>query len=638
MGYPGFRMNSLGDAWVDIHGDADPFARDAERGVKQGAEAADDEAAEAGEDLGETLSKSMGKKLRESGPDLAREVERGLSRQKIRTKVTVQLDKDNNVVRKWVSTITDEIQDAFNDTDSGTGGFFKRIQTGISDAIGAGFNVSGRSPLIAALVPVIGAIVALVVGAIQAVNALVAVLTTLPSLVAALGIQVGVVALAFDGMGDAIQGAFAAKNAKELHEALKDLSPAAQSFVHNLLPLKDVFKELRQFVQENFFVGLGNLFGTGAPLQPLLGTLGGLGPVAHDLGEFFGQIARTLGSPSVVRFVEVLLPAISRFLDRFGPSLDKFLTGLTDLSITTLPFFEKLGSHLSGTLTILGEMFTTMSKDPETGNWLDSMDKTLLSIWLLIGSVFNFLKVLMAELDKAGGRNVIDAFTEALDRLAFFLSTPAGQKALEGIVNLSIISIQALTGLILTLLLVIAGFQYAGEAIKAFFTALWEGIKSLWDKIVNTFRNAPAQIQAALGNVDNILFDSGRRIVQGLLNGIRSMIPNIRNIMGTVMGVIRGFTPFSPAKEGPLSGSGDPMIAGQNIIERLAAGITAGSQDLGSAMTQATSNIVFGANSIQIGFNGALPTQQQAMQTGVAVGQGALSILARNTRLAVRAA
>ncbi len=631
-------MNSLGDAWVDIHGDADPFARDAERGVREGAKDAEDEAAEAGEDLGEVLSDSMGKRLREAGPDLAREVERGLTRQKIRTKVTVQFDKDNNVVRKWVSTITDEIQDAFNDTDSGTGGFFKRIQTGISDAIGAGFNISGRSPLIAALIPVVGAIIALVVGAIQAVNALVAVLTTLPALVAALGIQVGVVALAFDGMGKAIEGAFAAKNAKELNEALKDLSPAAQNFVHNILPLKDVFKELRLFVQENFFVGLGNLFGTGGALQPLLGVLGGLGPVAHDLGEFFREIARALGSPSVVQFVTLLLPAIGRFLDRFGPSLNTFLTGLTDFSITVLPFFEKLGSHLSATLTILGEMFTTMSKDPETGNWLDSMDKTLLSIWLLIGSVFNFLKVLMAELDKAGGRGVIDTFTEALDRLSFFLSTPTGQKALEGIINLSIISIKVLTGLIITILLVIAAFQFAGEAIKEFFVALWEGLKWLWNKIVGVFTSAPAEIKAALGNVDNMLFDSGRRIIQGLLNGIRSMVPNIRSIMGTVMGVIRSFTPFSPAKEGPLSGSGDPMIAGQNIIERLAAGITAGSQDLGSAMTQATSNIVFGANSIQIGFSGALPTQQQAMQTGVAVGQGAISILARNTRLAVRAA
>jgi hypothetical protein len=632
-------MNSLGDAWVDIHGDADPFARDAERGVREGAKDAEDEAAEAGEDLGETLSKAMGKRLRESGPDLAREVERGLGRQKIRTKVTVQFDKEGNVVRRWVSTITDEISDAFKDTDSrGPGGIFRRLQTGIADAIGAGFNVSGRSPLIALLVPAVGAIIGLVIGAIQAVNALVAVLVTVPALIASIGIQVGIVALAFDGMGEAIQGAFSAKNSKELHEALKDLTPAAQNFVHNILPLKDVFKELRAFVQENFFVGLGNLFGTGGPLQPLLGTVGGLGPVAHDLGEFFGQIARALGSPSVIRFVEMVLPAISRFLDRFGPSLEKFIIGLNDLSITALPFFERLGSHLSSTISMIGELFTNVSKDPATGTWLDQMDKTLLSIWLLTQSVIVFLKTLMEQLDKAGAREVIDTFTEALDRLTFFLSTPLGQKGLEGLINLAIISIKVLTGLMVLILLVLAAFQYAAEAISAFFTWVWDGIQSLWDKIIGLFTDADDQIIAALGNVDTMLFNVGARIIKGLIAGIRSMVPSLGGVMTIIASTITRYLPHSPAEEGPLSGSGDLMVAGKNIIDRLSAGITAGSQELGVAMTGATNNIVFGANAIQVGFNGALPTEAQAMQTGMAVGQGALSILARNTRLAVRTA
>jgi hypothetical protein len=256
----------------------------------------------------------------------------------------------------------------------------------------------------------------------------------------------------------------------------------------------------------------------------------------------------------------------------------------------------------------------------------------------LTQSVIVFLKTLMEQLDKAGAREVIDTFTEALDRLTFFLSTPLGQKGLEGLINLAIISIKVLTGLMVLILLVLAAFQYAAEAISAFFTWVWDGIQSLWDKIIGLFTDADDQIIAALGNVDTMLFNVGARIIKGLIAGIRSMVPSLGGVMTIIASTITRYLPHSPAEEGPLSGSGDLMVAGKNIIDRLSAGITAGSQELGVAMTGATNNIVFGANAIQVGFNGALPTEAQAMQTGMAVGQGALSILARNTRLAVRTA
>ena len=628
----GWRMNSLGDAWIDVHGDTNPFEREVERGVREAANDADDDAREGGDNLGETMAEAMGDRLRESGPMLAREVERGLSRQKIRTKVTAQLDKEGNVVRQWVTTITDEITEAFSEVGDGRSGIFKRFQTGFADAIGAGFNVSGRSPLVALLIPLVGVITGLVIGALQAANALVAVLATAPALIAAIGLQVGIVAIAFQGVGTAIQGAFAAKNAKELNEALKDLTPSARAFVLQLLPLRDFFKEVQDFVQENFFAGLGQLFGTGGALTPLMGVVGGLGPVARDLGEFFQGIARAFGSPAFVRFVELVLPSISRFLDRAGPQLTKFLDGISNLSIVALPTLERIGSDLMAAIGMLGTFFTETSKSGEAGSWLDSMYNTLLSIQLLIGSVIGFTKTLLKGLDEAGGRGVIDAFTAAFDQLIFFLQTPVGQKALEGLINGAIISIMIFTGLIETILAVIALIQFLSESVKEFFRAIGEA----WDAVVDFFTGADDQIKQTLGSIN--LFEVGKNIISSLINGMRAMVPNVRGIMNTITSTIRGFWPFSPAKEGPLSGSGDPMQAGENIINRLAQGITAGSQELGSTMNSSMSNIIFGPGAIRIGFEGALPTTQQAMQTGVAVGQGALAILARNTQLAVRGA
>jgi hypothetical protein len=79
------------------------------------------------------------------------------------------------------------------------------------------------------------------------------------------------------------------------------------------------------------------------------------------------------------------------------------------------------------------------------------------------------------------------------------------------------------------------------------------------------------------------------------------------------------------------------MIAGQKTMERFAEGIRMEIPAIQAASNEATSNIIFGRDSIRVAFEGALPTEQQAQQTGAAVGAGINGQLAaRNTRLAVR--
>src|SRR5699024_3559063 len=54
---------------------------------------------------------------------------------------------------------------------------------------------------------------------------------------------------------------------------------------------------------------------------------------------------------------------------------------------------------------------------------------------------------------------------------------------------------------------------------------------------------------------------------------IKSMISNIGSTMSNVAGTIRDFLPFSPAKEGPLSGDGAPEVSGARIAETLGEGV-----------------------------------------------------------------
>ena len=79
------------------------------------------------------------------------------------------------------------------------------------------------------------------------------------------------------------------------------------------------------------------------------------------------------------------------------------------------------------------------------------------------------------------------------------------------------------------------------------------------------------------------------------------------------------------------------MIAGQKTIQRFAEGMKLEIPELRSVSSDMVSNIVFGPGAIRVDFNGQLPTQEQAQQTGSAVGAGInRQLAARDTRLAVR--
>lgn len=679
-------MASLGDAWVDVHANTDPFEREAERGIRKGAKDAEDDFKEVGEEIGETITDSMGKEFKESGPKLARSIEDGIKKRKVRTKVTVEVDKDNNVVRRWVSTITDEVEEAFTKSTT-PGGPFSRIGTGIADAIGAGFNVSGKSPLIVFLIPLLGAVVGLVLAAVQAVGALVAILIVIPALIGAIALEVGVVMLAFEGVGKAIKGAFAAKNTKELQEALKGLTPAAQEFVKGLLPLKQFFSDLRKLAQENFFKELRDV------IPKIAHALGpsffkGFAALSAQMGRLFRHIGLFLASPIFVDFIKDLFPATIRFLRIFGPGFVAFLSGLIEMVDAALPFLTSLGEIITGNLMSLGVMFSDIAKDPAFQLWLDDMRNTLESTFELLGQIIAFLGVFMAQLNASGGQALIDSLVNAVGLLSFFFASGVGQKAMEGLVDIAIISIKAFTGFIIILASIFALLEVIGEYFKNDFIpnlvtgllAIGDGIINIgqffwWllTKIVEFYNNATrtvsgvgksvadtfirmraaviaavvqiltqiisirGRILAAVAGFGSLLFNAGRNIILGLVNGIKSLFNYLVSTMGWLAQTVRSYWPFSPAKTGPLSGRGDPKFAGQKIIQRIAEGMRMEAPELRSSSVEATSNITFGPNSIRVGFEGVVPTPQQAATTGSAVGTGILDQLAaRNTRLAVR--
>jgi phage-related protein len=127
--------------------------------------------------------------------------------------------------------------------------------------------------------------------------------------------------------------------------------------------------------------------------------------------------------------------------------------------------------------------------------------------------------------------------------------------------------------------------------VKAFVVASWN---RTWDDtigkarrsvsgVMSVIRSLPGLVRGALANAGSWLVQAGRNVIQGLINGIRSMFGPVGSAVSSIVQSIRNFLPFSPAKVGPLSGSGSPEIAGRKIATMLGAGMMAGRGDVAMA-------------------------------------------------------
>lgn len=92
---------------------------------------------------------------------------------------------------------------------------------------------------------------------------------------------------------------------------------------------------------------------------------------------------------------------------------------------------------------------------------------------------------------------------------------------------------------------------------------------------VGWFASLPAAIGSTVAGIGDWLVQSGRDLIQGFIDGINDMFTPIRNAVSGVMDYVAGFFPNSPAKHGPLSGSGWTKLgqSGLAIAEQFARGI-----------------------------------------------------------------
>lgn len=139
-------------------------------------------------------------------------------------------------------------------------------------------------------------------------------------------------------------------------------------------------------------------------------------------------------------------------------------------------------------------------------------------------------------------------------------------------------------GAISRVMSIVNGVRNVINIVRNAFNSARNAASSALNSMISLVRGIPGRIAGALGNIGSMLYQRGRALIQGFINGIKSMVGAANNaVSGVVSGVTR-FLPGSPAKEGPLSGKGYILLRARRMMADFAKGINMGAQEPPKAM------------------------------------------------------
>lgn len=390
---------------------------------------------------------------------------------------------------------------------------------------------------------------------------------------------------------------------------------------------------------------LGNLFGAlfGSADDEGRDFIKTLTDIINNLADFFRSAEGQKGLQNFVDQIKDVV-AIIKFLIgaiKLGISYFNFLNAVLDGVISGFQtgvhaigeFLQMLGEavvHGIGAVidffkALPGQLLDALKALP--GLVVGIITRMFDDVMHLIGVGIGLVLFTFTELPK----RIIGAVQALPELLGDIISAAwqfAEQKTLEGIT--------AVIGFIKSLpsrIIALAGF--IGASISAFFTRIFSGgkdrAKSAFDAIVGFFKNLPSRLGAFIGDVGGRIGDAIKNVLNRAINRINEGIaavddklpgslPRIPNLAeGAIVRARPGGTIARIAEAGQ-----DEIVGPLRDVAKLFEGA-------------GNTTITFGPGSVLVTFEGAVPTPEQARQTGLAVGQGIVATLnRRNVRTSVR--
>lgn len=350
-----------------------------------------------------------------------------------------------------------------------------------------------------------------------------------------------------------------------------------------LIPaLRDIIDGLTKAT--NWFSNLDD--GTKKTIVSILGILGGLALLGGALIKIvtFGQ--RLWEVLKVLKLVSLATKIWTGVQWLLNIALNANPIGLIIIAVAALvagiillwknsaafrDFFIGLWDHIWSFLKMIGAWFAGPFADFFVGLW-DGIVKGAKGVWDWLVMIWN---------------GIVDAVKFAVDLLIAYVQMiiDGWNKIIDFFVMLWNFVVNSFKTAVAKILSIVGGIVAIVAKVRGFFDQMRQAAVDKAIALVNFLKGIPGKLLNALGNVGKMLFNAGRSIIQGLIDGLKSMFSNLWNTMTDGLKGLRDLLPFSPAKKGPFSGKGWTLFSGMAMVEDLAKGISKGAEFPVDAMT-----------------------------------------------------
>ncbi|WP_217169630.1 hypothetical protein [Streptomyces sp. AC512_CC834] len=291
------------------------------------------------------------------------------------------------------------------------------------------------------------------------------------------------------------------------------------------------------------------------PVQELIRQLGeGLQPILDEMKEsgVLTELAAALGE--VLLAVVPLLPPLGELIAAILPYLVPLIEDFT-LGVQVLgEFIKRFAVPAIQILTDLlrGDFSSAMQGAKDLA--ADMVTSTVASFASLPrrseGALAGTKAAVVGQVGTAGASMVYTVRRAIGDSIASFARTPS------------------LAGSALRALAPTIGGQAERAGVRL-LQAISQGVNSALIPLTRLVSRA----RGAVGDLSWALYNSGRSLIRGFIDGIVSMIGSVKDAASEVVGAVSDFFPHSPAKKGPFSGRGYTSFSGRALIRGFQEGI-----------------------------------------------------------------
>jgi tape measure domain-containing protein len=299
---------------------------------------------------------------------------------------------------------------------------------------------------------------------------------------------------------------------------------------------------------------------------------------SENIVKAFGRIAdglRVFGRLLTILPIEATLMIIAgAIMMGVVPALKAMAVSLWATFAPLIPFLAA-GAALGAVAYVIKRNWNSIAPV------FNAVRTALIGLWNITKPLRDFI----ANQFKKAWEDLKIAFEQIRSTLAPFMPQLKTLAKIIGVILLTplialIAAVVVFIGVVVATISIIArliGFlsRLVGAVVSAgrsFTSSISTAIKT----VIRFFQQLPGQIVKSLGNIGRLLFDSGKKLIGGLVDGIKSAAGAVKDAVGGVLQGARDLLPFSDAKEGPFS---DLTKSGEAIFKTIQQGANKGARN-----------------------------------------------------------